>query len=432
MAELSEKELLFLSNLMYLDDAVTEGRTVGDIIKCSLDQSENDPAAFEKKLGAGMSVDDFKQMANIVKDDSHLTGLKVVMRTDPSSDINAACFVDDDGEATVAFMGTGGTTVAWSDNADGLMLSDTVCQMEAENFINDVARRYKNITVTGHSKGGNLSMYTSVVCGRKIDRCVSFDGQGFDDEFREKYASKIEANKGKITNIYAYNDYVSPLLVSIAGTKKCVNNKKSLNPLRGHYPADMFLANCSGKSDLGDFTKENERDPAPIWGLVDGVSSGTEFLTNTVGKYIPWLEPLVTTELSLALTVLLSEDHLNLKEILKHYSNMIGVYFQNKFNRHFLSAEYTINLAAIRSCAGELADRRNSLQSYVSRIEDIRRSIEPSSPALAVNRFLLGILVKDCNNNVEKLSKAAVGLEDIYKTYGQTELRLVDVVVSDC
>ena len=47
-----------------------------------------------------------------------------------------------------------------------------------------------------------------------VDRCVSFDGQGFSDEFYEKYADQIAHNKNKIVNCSAESDYVNFLLLS--------------------------------------------------------------------------------------------------------------------------------------------------------------------------------------------------------------------------
>ena len=41
---------------------------------------------------------------------------------------------------------------------------------------------YTELTVTGHSKGANKAMYTTIMCNN-VTRCVSFDGQGFSKEF---------------------------------------------------------------------------------------------------------------------------------------------------------------------------------------------------------------------------------------------------------
>ena len=44
---------------------------------------------------------------------------------------------------------------------------------------------YTDITVTGHSKGGNMSQYATVMCSGQVSKCISFDGQGFNKDFIE-------------------------------------------------------------------------------------------------------------------------------------------------------------------------------------------------------------------------------------------------------
>ncbi len=58
----------------------------------------------------------------------------------------------------------------------------------------------------------------------KVDRCVSFDGQGFSNEFCEKYKEEIEKNSYKITSISAYTDPVNALLNPIAKNIKYIKN----------------------------------------------------------------------------------------------------------------------------------------------------------------------------------------------------------------
>ena len=48
-----------------------------------------------------------------------------------------------------------------------------------------------HLTVSGHSKGGNRAQYVKILTDQ-VDRCVSFDGQGFSSEFLELYAEEIE------------------------------------------------------------------------------------------------------------------------------------------------------------------------------------------------------------------------------------------------
>ena len=70
---------------------------------------------------------------------------------------------------------------------------------------------YDTITVTGHSKGGNKAKYITIM-DPSVDRCVSFDGQGFSDEFFEEYQLEIGRNQWKISNHNVEYDYVNLLL----------------------------------------------------------------------------------------------------------------------------------------------------------------------------------------------------------------------------
>lgn len=76
--------------------------------------------------------------------------------------------------------------------------------------------RYE-ITVTGHSKGGNKAKYVSLL-DHTVDHCVSVDGQGFSDKFMQKYADVIAARQSVIENHNIDYDYVNLLLNDVGAT----------------------------------------------------------------------------------------------------------------------------------------------------------------------------------------------------------------------
>ena len=69
----------------------------------------------------------------------------------------------------------------------------------------------KTITVTGHSKGGNKAKYITIL-DDSVTRCLSFDGQGFSDEFFKKYERRIAERAYVITNHNVDFDFVNFLL----------------------------------------------------------------------------------------------------------------------------------------------------------------------------------------------------------------------------
>ena len=101
---------------------------------------------------------------------------------------SATTFFLPDGNACVAFRGTDSTITGWRENFD-MLYNDTVpAQLLSVKYLNKVASKIKGkITVVGHSKGGNLAIYSSVMCSpktkEKIIEVQSFDSPGFTEDF---------------------------------------------------------------------------------------------------------------------------------------------------------------------------------------------------------------------------------------------------------
>ena len=101
---------------------------------------------------------------------------------------SATTFLLPDGNACVSFRGTDSTITGWRENFD-MLYNDTVpAQILSARYLNKVASKIKGkITVVGHSKGGNLAIYASVMCSpktkEKIVEIQSFDSPGFTETF---------------------------------------------------------------------------------------------------------------------------------------------------------------------------------------------------------------------------------------------------------
>ena len=147
-------------------------------------------------------------------------------KKDDDTGFRAITFVSPDGkDAAVAFRGTA-EPYGWADNGKGMYLSSSTCQREAAEYIEKIHNQYVNaaISVTGHSKGGNLAQYVTIVCPY-IAKCVAFDGQGFSTAFidtMKKNCPEFEELCKKIKNVSAEGDFVNCLGTSIAGTIKFV------------------------------------------------------------------------------------------------------------------------------------------------------------------------------------------------------------------
>ncbi|WP_223068050.1 Mbeg1-like protein [Paenibacillus caui] len=264
MAELSESQLLLLDNLIYLNEVANKtNETVGDIVGELLDEDAEklDLSRKDGKYPGQMSRAEWLDILHVINRDPQLKALRITDSNPAEYGMRVATFVDPEGEATVVFRGTSGD-FEWYDNGQGGYLPETTQQKAALEYIEK--QKYNNITVTGHSKGGNKTQFVAIMSD-KVDRAVSFDGQGFSREFLEddKYKDRIKANAYKITSISAENDYVNCLLNPIAATIKYIDTE-DLSPLKfiqkfgdNHKPNIMLDENgqLRGPAQQGEIPK---------------------------------------------------------------------------------------------------------------------------------------------------------------------------------
>lgn len=278
MGELSEEQLLLLDNLMYYKDSTKPEAKVGDIAQQIV------YGVSEEDLQGGITPEQAQDFAQDILADEELCNLQVACSTDENG-LRATCFVDEQGEATVAIRGTGGSYEAWSDNVEGAYDMDTSVQEEMKSFIENDCVQYDNITVTGHSKGGCMAQYVTVQCGDKVDRCVSYDGQGFNREFHETYSDEIAQNSHKIKSISANTEAVNTLLYSVAGETVYLNTDPDIN---AHSSYGLYKANKGTCNENGVYSQQVEQSFAmkalDVVGdsLVDGLSMKPDFVEKAV------------------------------------------------------------------------------------------------------------------------------------------------------
>ena len=132
---------------------------------------------------------------------------------------SATTFIMPSGDACVSFRGTDSTITGWRENFN-MLYNDTVpAQICAVKYLNNVARKIRgNITVVGHSKGGNLAIYASVMCSpktkEKIVEVQSFDSPGFSEEFVE--SKKYLETESKIIKFVPEDSMIGMLLTDTA------------------------------------------------------------------------------------------------------------------------------------------------------------------------------------------------------------------------
>ncbi len=85
----------------------------------------------------------------------------------------------------VAFRGTDATFIGWKEDFNMSFICPVPSQELAVKYLNKVAKTLDGrLIIGGHSKGGNLSVYSSAFCEKsiqeRIDAIYNFDGPGFD------------------------------------------------------------------------------------------------------------------------------------------------------------------------------------------------------------------------------------------------------------
>ncbi len=224
-------ELLLLEHLTYMPDIPpivsilkSGGMKVGEY----LDLIDLDKLDKDKVYSTQMNGFDFKNVILAMKKNPAITEAKILeAHLDNAYGagggisivvVNEYSQAEENGkhEAVVAFRGTADNE--WTDDFEGAAQIDSLQQINALEWYK---RAYENhdldkyyVTVIGHSKGGNKAKYITIL-NDTPDRCVSFDGQGFSDNFISHYKKRIAERQALIHNHNIDFDYVNILMNDI-------------------------------------------------------------------------------------------------------------------------------------------------------------------------------------------------------------------------
>ena len=250
---LTTQQLMIINNIMYSEnpsiyDAVDSGNpqikgascTLGDLVK-----------RIDAKANAGdyFTSDEWKMIKKAVREDKTLAAVTIEQTYRDKSTGDAGCVLKNGDEAVIVFRGTG--IDEWRDDAragstmkvHGADETISPQQQKAIDFVNGLdLSGYKTVTVTGHSKGGNKAKIVTLLTD-KIDRCVSFDGQGFSDEFMKAHKDDIIANQGKIENHNVDKDFVNILLNDVGRTEYYKSHRTEKNFGKNHSPTAFMDEN---------------------------------------------------------------------------------------------------------------------------------------------------------------------------------------------
>lgn len=117
---------------------------------------------------------------------------------------SAVTFLLEDGTIYIAFRGTDETIIGWKEDFNMAYLSPIPAQSYSVKYLNMVTGRlHAPFYVGGHSKGGNLAVYSAMKCipdvQKRIIKIYNMDGPGFRPEVLESCGyDKIESRVVKI------------------------------------------------------------------------------------------------------------------------------------------------------------------------------------------------------------------------------------------
>lgn len=205
----------------------------------------------------------------------------------------AVTLLTEEGEAIVAFRGSEsennyGTDPIqirfdWLEADLGIASGDiTTQEFYAALYLNTVLNdsRYRSITVTGHSLGGDLALVSTVFnCNNenidKIQRSVSFDGPGHPPAFFEKYNQQIAMVKDKL--VHYHWSLVGAIFQSLANEYISIDSDKFESLIWKHSTASLSF------SDAGELFRAIDKPYDDLALLVACITN--EFITEN-GDYL--------------------------------------------------------------------------------------------------------------------------------------------------
>lgn len=231
-------------------------------------------------------------LKNALRFNGNLANSVIEGLTVSKSLMTACCFLKPDKSISVVFKGTGEDE--WIDNGEGLsgkseentyifyeigrgetgrktVYNDfaTDSQVDALNWFYMTAAKCGweedvQITVSGHSKGGNKAQFVTINSMRP-SLCLSFDGQGFSPEalkaFKNKLGAQYEKRRQCIHSFAAENDYVNVLGTPLVPESNMYYFKSRI----GIHPMDAIL------TDAGRLRRQCEQGAFSVY--VQGVSA---------------------------------------------------------------------------------------------------------------------------------------------------------------
>ena len=95
-------------------------------------------------------------------------------------------------EIYISYEGTDGSILGWKEDFNMSFMENISSQISGKEYLEYISKKYptKKIRLGGHSKGGNVAIYSALKTNKKVQekiiKVINYDGPGFNREFIEK------------------------------------------------------------------------------------------------------------------------------------------------------------------------------------------------------------------------------------------------------
>ena len=165
-------------------------------------------------------------------------------------------------EMYISFIGTDSTINGWKEDFNMAFMDNVPCQLSGKNYVEEISKKYPNkyIRIGGHSKGGNVAVYSAITAKEEIKNRIikvdNFDGPGFNKKFIDEY--KNEKILDKIETYIPQDSIIGRILEHQEKTTVSLSVEKGI--LQHDIYSWQVLRDEMIKSEKNTKTSENITD----------------------------------------------------------------------------------------------------------------------------------------------------------------------------
>ncbi len=234
----------------------------------------------QKTISLGKAMQEFENQYSLKKlklgvivPHDYLTFISKACKVNRYKDLQLGCYINDidlklekqfsaitifpnKDTAFFAFRGTDDTLVGWKENLNMVFQFPTAAENEAKEYVDKVTSLFKvkRVYVGGHSKGGNLALYSGIYASeyvlKRLVAVYNSDGPGLDRNLVDK--ERLERVEPLILSIAPEGSVVG-MLFDHFGTYKIVKSS-----YRGLYQHDGMSWQIEGDHFIETKTRSKE------------------------------------------------------------------------------------------------------------------------------------------------------------------------------